>query len=371
MPEYNISNIKLIRNPEIEEFKQAIDSRYGKKLIFTKMNINRLRQGLGIILRQSFVIPGLINNYFYSFRGKYPLRSLEVAIGYDCNFSCSQCSCALNRDTKRTRLSLNEFKNTIDQAIDMGAFQFNLNGGEPMLYFEEVKELCSYIRKRNCYVHMATNGFFFTFERIKEMHKAGLNSFEMGLDSSVEKIHDANRGKGSYQKIMDNAIFAQSLGLKVAFNTVGTKEKIYNGDLLNTAYLARKLGVLLMITPPCVTGHWRGKLEVLLNEEEKWYIRWLLSMFKNTRIDNYNGLKKISCPAGREKLAVNPYGDVVSCPLIQIVYGNIKNDTLVSIQKKILKDKFYLKGFDDGCLPSHDINFINERLINYRDSINN
>ena len=359
--------MEIIENPRMDEFREVYNSPSKRKKILSCMSRNRLRQGLKIIWKHRFVLTKAVRNYIQSMNGKYPLRSLEVAVGYECNFSCNQCSCALNRDPKRNRLSLDQFKDAIDQAIEMGAFQFNLNGGEPMLYFDEVKKLCSYIRKKGCYVHMATNGYFFNQDRMKIMKDAGLCSFEMGLDSSVESIHDSNRGEGSYRRIMKNTTIAQSLDIGVAYNTVGTKEKIWNGDLINTVYLAEKMGVLLMITPPCVTGHWAGKMNVLLNDEEQWYIRWLLSKYPIARIDNYNGLRRISCPAGREKMAINPYGDIVSCPLIQIIYGNITTDRLINVQNKILEDPFYLKGFSDGCLPSNDLDFIKERLIGYRD----
>lgn len=351
----------------MDDFKKAYNDTAQRKRILYRMELNRVRQGLAIVLKKSFVLPKALRNYMQSMLGKYPLRSLEVAVGYECNFSCDQCSCALNRDPKRKRLSIEQFKNSIDQAADMGAFQFNLNGGEPMLYFAEVRELCQYIRDKGCYVHMATNGFYFTLDRMKIMKDAGLCSFEMGLDSPIEAVHDTNRGKGSFKRIMENTEAAHKLGLTVAYNTVGNKEKIWNGDLSELVQLAKKMNVLLMITPPCVTGHWAGKMEVLLNDEEQWYIRWILSTFPMTRIDNYNGLRKISCPAAREKMALNPYGDVVSCPLIQIVYGNVLSENLKDIQAKMLTDAYYLKGLSDGCLPSHDHDFIRDRLVNYRD----
>ena len=351
----------------LAEFKKAYASPGERKKIIRRMGLNRLRQGLSIVLKNSFVLRKAIRNYALSVAGKYPLRSLEIAVGYECNFSCDQCSCALNRDATRKRLSMEQFKNSIDEAIDMGAFQFNQNGGEPMLYFDIVRELCQYIRNKGSYVHMATNGFFFTRDRMKVMKDAGLCSFEMGLDSWIESDHDANRGKGSYERIMENTDVAHKLEIPVSYNTVGTKEKIWNGDLLNLVHLAKKMDVLLMITPPCVTGHWAGKMEVLLNDEEQWYIRWILSNYSMTRIDNYNGLRKISCPAAREKMAINPYGDVVSCPLIQIVYGNVLSDSLRTIQNRMLEDPYYLKGLSDGCLPSHDHDFIRDRLVNIRD----
>lgn len=351
-----------ITDPRFEEFRAESATPAQKQAIESAMRKNRFQQGLGIITRNAFIIPKALRNLALSHLGRFPLRSLEVAVGYECNFSCDQCSCALNHDPKRQRLSLDQFKEIIDQAVAMGAFQFNLNGGEPTIYFDEIKELCRHISSRGCYVHMATNGFFFTLERMKIMKDVGLCSFEMGLDSSVETLHDANRAQGSYRRIMENTEWAAKAGLMVAYNTVSEKEKIHNGDLINTIELARKMGVMLMMTPPCVTGNWAGKLDVLLNPEEQWYVKWLLARYPHTRIDNYNGLKTICCPAAREKMAINPYGDVVSCPLIQIVYGNATRTPLAEIQREMLKDPFYHKGLSDGCLPSHDHDFIRQRL---------
>ena len=348
--------------PDLAELKA------NEKSVYRKMELNRLKQGLKIVSKYPFIIPKLIKNYLQTLRGEFPLRSLELAVGYECNFGCDQCSCASNHNPKRERLTVKQFKGVVDQAVQMGAFQFNLNGGEPLLYYDEVREMCRYIRKKGCYVHMATNGYYFTPDMIWDMKDAGLCSFEMGLDSSIEVVHDQNRHEGSYKKIMRNVEEAHKLRLGVSFNTVSTKEKIWNGDLLDTVLLAKKMSVMLMITPPCVTGNWSGKLDVLLNEDEKWYVRWILSSFPETRLDNYNGLKGLSCPAAREKMAVNPYGDVVSCPLIQIVYGNVNSDRLKTIQEKMLKDPFYFKNLRDGCLPSHDMDFINERLVKERDS---
>lgn len=357
-----------IGDPELEAFRAMYKDPRQRRAALRQMGTNRFTQGLGILLKNRFVVVKAVRGLLRTLAGKFPLRSLEVAVGYECNFHCDQCSCASSFDKKRKRLSVDQFKDAIDQAIAMGAFQFNLNGGEPLLYYDNVLELCKHISSRGCYVHMATNGFPMTREKMLALKAAGLRSFEMGLDSSSEELHDENRGKrGSFRKIMENTRMAAELGLLVAYNTVGSKDKIYNGDLLNTVRLAKSMGVMLMITPPCVTGRWAGKFDVLLNEEEKWYLRWILARHNWTRLDNYNGLKKLSCPAAREKMALNPYGDVVSCPLIQIVYGNVTRDRLADIQARMLEDPFYHKDLRDGCLPSHDLNFIQERLVEGRD----
>ncbi len=146
----------------------------------------------------------------------------------------------------------------------------------------------------------------------------------------------------------------------VIWNTVCTSEKIDNYDLLALIKLARKKGALLQITPPCVTGAWKNKEEILLNDRGQKYFWWLMS-FPNVRTDMYSSLTAVRCPAAREKIGLQPYGDVVSCPLIQIKFGNVKNESLASIRQKMLNDDFYLR--KSYCMPAFDREFIEKYLL--------
>lgn len=297
------------------------------------------------------------------FLRKRPLRLVEIAIGYECNANCEQCSCALSLDRKRKRLTLSEFKRLIDEAIKMGAFQFNLTGGEPLLYLKDTYGLIRHIRDRDCYVHLCTNGILLDQKKLKRLRELGLNSLEFGLDSADEKTHDANRRlKGAFRKIMLATKVARKFGIAVLWDTIITHEKIVNGDMDKLVKLSKKKSTLLQITPPCVMGRWSKKEEILLDEKERQFFKKLLTK-PWARTDTYSSLLRIGCPAGREKIAVNPYGDVLPCSLIQIPYGNIREQTIEKIQKKMLENPFYHQsGGVFGCLPSFNYQFIKKYL---------
>lgn len=331
-----------------------------KDLVISK---NRFQQNFNTLRKHRFLLPRVFDAYIKKvFLKKDPIRLVEIAIGYECNARCEQCSCALSLDKKRKRLTLPEFKKLIDDSIKLGAFQFNLTGGEPLIYPHDTYELIKYIRKKGCYVHLCTNGILLDQKKLKKLKGLGLNSLEFGLDSAEKRIHDANRQKGAYKKVMEATMMAQKLGVTVIWDTIITHEKIKNEKMMALVKLAKKKGAILQITPPCMMGRWSKKKEILLDDKEKEYFKRLLTK-PWARTDTYSSFLRIGCPAVKEKFAVNPYGDVLPCSLIQISYGNIRQESLEEIHKKMQADPFYHgKGGVFTCLPSFSRKFIKERL---------
>ena len=350
---------------EIEKYEKSF-SRYTRSVFYReycqlKSFFNRIQQTLKIVVGNPYLIPHISKNYFDKFfLGKQRLRSLEIAVEYNCNSQCDQCSCRLAYDPSKERLTMAEFKNIIDQARALGAFQFCLTGGEPLLQLNDTLEIIKYLRAKKCYVHLCSNGLLMTEEILKKLKEAGLNSLEMGLDSAVPQVHDDNRRETGYAKIMQVIEWARPLKIRIVLNTISTHEKIKNHDLLALVKLAQAKRVNLQITPPCVTGAWKNKTEILMDGKEKQYFWWLMK-FPRVRTDMYSSLTTVRCPAAREKIGVQPYGDVVSCPLIQVVYGNIKNEHLEQIIEKMLKNPFYSK--TAFCLPAFEQEFIEKYLL--------
>ena len=197
------------------DFQKFLASPSAPKKAERKININRFKQTLQSVFSAYFVLPDIFRNYFsLLFSKNYPLRSMEIGLTYECNGKCDQCSCRSAHDPNKKRLNLDEFKKAIDDSIKLGAFQFNITGGEPLLYHQECLELIKYIRSKGKYVHLCTNAFLMNDDLTQELKKAGLNSIEMGLDSADEKTHDSNRGTNSYQKVMEAVESAKKAGIK-------------------------------------------------------------------------------------------------------------------------------------------------------------
>ncbi len=348
-------------------FRRARNHPGLEKAVYARMHANRIAQSARILGGSPKVWKHAARGFLNASSGRGNLRSLELAVTYRCNSRCAQCSCRLSHDAKKEktrRLSEAEFKNAVDQAVDLGAFQFAINGGEPMLEEDLVFSLVEYIDKRHGrYVHLCTNGTLLTGEKVRKLAAAGLDSLEMGLDSAFEAVHDENRVPGSYAKIMEVVGWGRKHGVKVVLNTILTNEKVESADMAATVALAKRLGCLLQITPCCLTGAYKNRLDLMLTREARLYFHWLLAKSANNRSDLYSSLTRIKCPAAREKIGLQPYGDVVSCPLIQIPYGNIREQSLEDIQTKMLENPFYHLQKTQGCLPAMSEDFIRQYLM--------
>lgn len=290
---------------------------------------------------------------------KQPIfRALEISITYRCNYVCDQCSCRLTYNPERTEMIENEYIDVIDQALELGALQFNLTGGEPLLRTDLVLHLLRYIRSKNRMSHLCTNASLLpgNFEKLLD---AGLCSLEMGLDSADRFEHDENRRKDSFDLVHKFTTKARQKGIPVILNTIATKSKIRNHDLLALIELAGQWGATVQLTPPCLTGAWRGKTAIVLDDNERLFYHWLLGL-PNVRSDIFSGVRITACSAGREKLALTPYGDILPCSLIQISYGNIREEHLSDIWERIRKDSWFTqeKACRLGCPTSFDWEFI-------------
>jgi MoaA/NifB/PqqE/SkfB family radical SAM enzyme len=366
-----IARRKVMDQVEIEklhaQFDKLATSDIRRRFMFFKMNVNRVIQSAKIVLSKPNIWKYVLLGFLNSLRGKRSLlRSLELAVTYKCNASCEQCSCRLEMSLEKERnekLSIEEFKDAVDQAVNLGAFQFCINGGEPMLEPQIVYELVKHIKgNHKRYVHLCSNGFLLNRDRLIKLKNLGLDSLEMGFDSAEAARHDLNRINGSYGRVMKNIEICKELRIPVVLNTVLTNDKVKSADMIETVLLAKSLGVTLQITPCCLTGSFKNRIDLMLTEEAKLYFYWLLSLTPTCRSDLYSSLTKIKCPAAIEKIGLQPYGDLVSCPLIQIKYGNIRNASLAEIQQEMLKNPVYGSNKADCCMPAMSSEFIKDYL---------
>lgn len=339
----------------------SFDRLYEKILSF-RIFLNRFLQGFKFLSLKPILIYPVAKNYFdLVVRGKKVLRLVEIIIGYGCQCKCEQCSAAVPVEPAKQRLQLNELNKMVGSCIKLGVFQFNITGGEPLLY-SEVYRIIEYIKIKKGFVNLVTNGILLNREEIIKLKKIGLDSLEMGIDSPDGFVHDKNRGQsGSFNKIMQSIDSAKKSRLAVILNTIITPQKIKNGDMHRLIELAKRKKVILQITLPCLVGKWSGREDLLLSWREKRYFRRLLR-FRNVRIDSYSSYFKAGCVAGSQKIAITPYGDITPCSLIPVSFGNIRFDSLENIWKKMLKVEYFNK-INPGCLPSLDKEFIKNYLM--------
>lgn len=265
---------------------------------------------------------------------------VTISITEECPNNCIHCALP---DTKhKTNLSIPVVKDIINQIVRLGTTQIIFDGGEPMVY-EGLEELVAYVPEEAIST-VFTSGSGLTSSKAQALSTAGLYAVNVSLDSPHEAEHDRIRGRaGVFNEAMNAIGYCLDAGLLVDIYVVIAPHNIYDLDAFYDLAVDMKVHELSFyeIVP---TGRWIDhEKEILLPQH-----RVILDEFASRR---HGGPVKIfsipqimdvtGCFAGRRWLHVTPQGDVLPCACVPIPYGNIYNDPIKDIWRRIQKTRIY------------------------------
>lgn len=291
------------------------------------------------------------------------LRSVELAVTYDCNLRCDKCFALkwLNEEDKRDFMTIDEIKEMWDQAYKLGAVHVNITGGEPLMR-RDIVEVVKALKPKRTLVSLVTTGIFLTEEKARELKKAGLNTFQISLDSAIPSEHDQYRGyKGSYDKVFNAVKIAKKVGINVILSTVITHQNVKTDAIPNLLEIAEKNDTFLLLNIAGRSGGWSKKDYLLVTQEEREKFVTEFCKHPRARISqmfNFYGKPGI-CNMGKDKLNISAYGEVYPCTYVALVFGK-----LFGKNKRKLKDIWdqmnefeYFKGFTTACRRVDDEDF--------------
>ena len=289
-----------------------------------------------------------VSNQIKCLRGKMVPEQVTISITEECPNNCIHC--ALPDTKNKDRLTPEYVKDVIDQSLDMGTTLIIFDGGEPLVY-DGLEALISHVDTNRAVTAMFTSGVGLTPERARSLKEAGLYMVSVSFDSAHEDGHDFMRGReGVYKDAISAVNNLMDAGLFVNIYVVISPRNI---DELDDFYtLARDMGVhelsFYEIVP---AGRWIDhETEILSPDDHRKLDEFVV------RTDTMDGprvfsiphvMKTTGCFAGRKWLHITPQGDVLPCACIPIPFGNIHEETLKSVWKKIRKDPAYNA---DSCL---------------------
>lgn len=263
-----------------------------------------------------------------------------------CNLSCEYCRASATATPADTELSTEEAKAFIDQVAPRRPMLI-LSGGEPLLR-PDVFDIARYARDLGVRVSLATNGTLLCPEAVDKMKAAGIIRVSISLDGPGPDIHDAVRGRGSFDLSMRGI---ENLRGRIDYQINMTVTK-GNLDLVGaTMDLAEKLGAvafhLFFLVP---TG--RGREEELVSpEEQDEILRQVACDSRNRKIEvkvtcapqygriarevltesERRGALGSACLAGTNFVFVSRTGDVTPCGYLPIVAGNVREESFSDI----------------------------------------
>ena len=279
----------------------------------------------------------------------------------NCNFSCPHCFAgAVTSGTAESNLSLDDLYNLGNQADELGIYEIDIQGGEPLL-FPNLFDILDALGIDRFYTYITTNGWLLTQELADKLANAGVDRISVSIDSFTAEKHDEFRQKkGSFKRAIKALEYTKRAGMKPFINIVIGHYNAQSDELrfFCEQMLDKNYGVAFNCATP--TGNWQGNYDIMLSSEDTECIMELRYNNKEIIRDlwnyfNINNQLIRGCPSVN-LFYINPSGDVLPCPYIQTKIGNIKEQPL----KEVLEYGFSFKElntYSPICSAGENIEF--------------
>jgi MoaA/NifB/PqqE/SkfB family radical SAM enzyme len=292
-------------------------------------------------MKKPKLVMRIANGYFQTLvMRRDRLRSVEMALTYACQAKCHKCYSANLFDKSKKPLSIEDISRIWKQCLDLGAIHVNLTGGEPTLRSDLVDIIKTVTPDRNM-VSLVSNCMKIEEDMIAAWADAGLNTLQASLDSATPEVHDELRGmEGCFDKVIQAARWCHKHGINICFSTVLSPESTSNKEQMwNLLQLCERENAFLLICDSASVGGWEGQSEKMLTREQR--NEALMDLLKHPRARHhnlYNFRGRQGCPAGVEKIYITAYGEVTPCDLMHESFGNVLQEPLEGIWRKMCED---------------------------------
>src|SRR3989338_8470852 len=235
----------------------------------------RLFKNSAFLINNLAILPRITKNYVMLITGKKALKTVEIQLTDKCQCKCIHCCFNATKEENGRIILTNEIKRFVDECISLGAFHFNITGGEPLLS-DNLFEVIRYIKEKKNIVSLATNGILLSKEMCRKLKDSGLDILEISLDSMNSQDHDAfRRKKRCFNKALNGIRNSRISDIVVLLNTVVTHKRIADGDLNKMVKFVEEEGILLNLNMASAIGRWKEKYHVLLDNKDKEYVNQL------------------------------------------------------------------------------------------------
>lgn len=233
-----------------------------------------------------------------------------------CNLRCKYCE-IWKRNEKE--LTTSQVFKIIDDISNLGVYRISFCGGEPLMR-KDIGKIIKYAKEKGLHVGMGSNGWYVP-KRINEIKN--LDTIQFGFDGPKE-VHDLQRGKGSYDKLMKAIRTCISHNIKTFTTMVITKENVNYVDYM--LELAEKMEFFIFFQP-VMCRPLTGKYTSTLLPSPQKYKKAVKKLIERKKSCKFLGnslsilkyyyqwpkLPKIRCWAGFTHFAIDTNGNVFSC----------------------------------------------------------
>jgi molybdenum cofactor biosynthesis enzyme MoaA len=250
------------------------------------------------------------------------LRSLELAVTWICNLDCDFCYAEdlMKAQQKPPHMPVAEVARITREARELGLIHVNVTGGEPMVR-KDIYDVVDAIPK-DVVVSLVTNSTLLTEKKVDLLKEAGLSTIQMSYGSYY---------LDTFKR--DLARYCVDRGISVTLSVVNIESERKNIE--HAFKMAEEDDFSVLFNYPMIYNN------IGLDSEYYWKMRY----HPRCREDNMFWSGKNRCPAGTHKLYVTNDGDVMTCDRIHAIYGNMHEEALAPIHKRMYDQFIKHKSF--------------------------
>lgn len=316
-----------------------------------------IEQDLGIVHSSAFL--------FKIFAEKPHLFNLQIETTSKCNERCIHCyiPMPLRKTPTVADLSLDEIKNILSQAKDIGTLSVTFSGGE-LLLRQDLFEILQHARECDMIISLFSNVTLLTKQMVEKLKELNVASVQVSLYSLDSDVHDSiTRIKGSCEKTKRGIDMLSEAGIRVVINCPVIKTN--KDSVFDVQAFAKvrniKFGCDYLLIAQSDFDD--SNLDQRLSLEEIRYIMTrmmkdnesyrnnTLSKYANYNIEERNVEDKLACGVGLDTLSITANGDIVPCPgWNNYILGNIRTDELADVWRNSTKIN-YLRDIKMSAFP--------------------
>ncbi len=254
-----------------------------------------------------------------------------------CNLSCTHCLV----DLYGNDISIKNIKKIISFAKAYNCSCLSFTGGEATMH-PKFAEIMQVLDKNGLKFNMVTNGWNFAdFYQTIKPYRTNIKTIDFSLDGATEEIHDLNRGKGSYRRVLQAVSICKYKGIPFGLRMAITRRNI--NQLEEATLLATKVGAEKLSLIPLQPTPRTASLKLLLDLKDSKYIKEEVSRLQKIFKINitltagyFDEDPLVSCrPLTMKDLYISAKGDVSFCCQLTDYKGGEKDTDLIGNLEEI------------------------------------
>lgn len=172
------------------------------------------------------------------------MKAPTIDIVNFCNFSCRHC--LVEKSAEPVFMDKALFSDLMRRLRDLGFRYAGITGAGEISLHPQLEDIFLSLAEHNIRFEILTNGYLFK-ERIfplvrHPLIRKNIQLIGFSLDSAKEDIHDGNRRKGSYRRVIESIGLCRLLGIPFYIKTAVTNAN--KGELRDILLLTSGLGAL-------------------------------------------------------------------------------------------------------------------------------